>query len=41
MIMEQPKSQYINPYLAGVLLGLVLIMAIFIAGRGLGASGAF
>ncbi|MFP4556581.1 MAG: YeeE/YedE thiosulfate transporter family protein [Bacteroidales bacterium] len=38
--MEQQKSQYINPYLAGVLLGLVLLMAIFIAGRGLGASGA-
>lgn len=38
--MEQSKSQYINPYLAGVLLGLVLLMAIFIAGRGLGASGA-
>lgn len=39
--MEKPKSQYINSYLAGVLLGLVLLMAIFIAGRGLGASGAF
>ncbi len=39
--MEQQKSQYINSYLAGVLLGLVLLMAIFIAGRGLGASGAF
>ena len=30
-----------NSYLAGVLLGLVLLMAIFIVGRGLGASGAF
>jgi uncharacterized protein len=39
--MEQLKSQYMNSYLAGVLLGLVLLMAIFIAGRGLGASGAF
>ncbi|MDD4386131.1 MAG: YeeE/YedE thiosulfate transporter family protein [Bacteroidales bacterium] len=39
--MEKSKSQYLNPYLAGVLLGLVLLMAIFIAGRGLGASGAF
>ena len=29
-----------NPYLAGVLLGLVLVAAIFISGRGLGASGA-
>ncbi len=29
-----------NPYLGGVLLGLVLLAANFIAGRGLGASGA-
>ena len=29
-----------NPYLAGGLLGLVLLMTIFITGRGLGASGA-
>ncbi len=29
-----------NPYQAGVLLGLVLLAAIFVSGRGLGASGA-
>ena len=29
-----------NPYLAGFLLGLVLLLTIFITGRGLGASGA-
>jgi hypothetical protein len=29
-----------NPYLAGLLLGLVLVSAIFVSGRGLGASGA-
>jgi len=29
-----------NPYLAGVLLGLVLLTAYFVSGRGLGASGA-
>lgn len=28
-----------NPYLAGVLLGLVLLSAIYFSGRGLGASG--
>jgi len=28
-----------NPYLAGTLLGLVLLSAMYIAGRGLGASG--
>lgn len=33
-------KKYINPYLGGVLLGLVLLSANFISGRGLGASGA-
>ncbi len=28
-----------NPYLAGILLGLVLLAAMFLSGRGLGASG--
>lgn len=32
---------YWNPYLAGAALGLVLLMAFVIMGRGLGASGAF
>jgi hypothetical protein len=34
-------APYANPYLAGVGLGLVLTCAYAIAGRGLGASGAF
>jgi uncharacterized protein len=34
------KTPYMNPYLAGFLLGLVLLLAIFVSGRGLGASGA-
>ena len=34
------KTPYMNPYLAGFLLGLVLLATIFITGRGLGASGA-
>jgi hypothetical protein len=34
------KTKYMNPYLAGVLLGLVVLAANFIAGRGVGASGA-
>jgi uncharacterized protein len=37
--MEEKK--YMNPYLAGFLLGLLLLVTIFITGRGLGASGAF
>ncbi len=34
------KTRYMNPYLAGFLLGLVLLATVFITGRGLGASGA-
>ncbi len=33
-------NRYMNPYLAGFLLGLVLLATIYISGRGLGASGA-
>jgi uncharacterized membrane protein YedE/YeeE len=34
------STKYLNPYLGGVLLGLVLLSAFFVSGRGLGASGA-
>lgn len=34
------KTSYLNPYLGGVLLGIVLLAANFVSGRGLGASGA-
>ncbi len=34
------ETKYMNPYLAGVLLGLLLVATIYITGRGLGASGA-
>lgn len=38
---NQDKSKkYINPYLGGVFLGLVLLATFYITGRGLGASGA-
>ena len=37
---ETPKK-YMNPYLAGFLLGFVLLATVYITGRGLGASGAF
>ncbi len=33
------RKSYMNPYLAGILLGLVLLSAMVISGRGLGASG--
>lgn len=35
------ETKYMNPYLAGALLGLLLTATIYITGRGLGASGAF
>jgi uncharacterized membrane protein YedE/YeeE len=35
------QRPYADPYLAGVALGLVLLASFVIAGRGLGASGAF
>jgi len=34
------ETKYMNPYLAGFLLGLLLLVTVFITGRGLGASGA-
>ena len=34
------KTKYMNPYLAGFFLGLVLLTTIYITGHGLGASGA-
>ncbi len=33
------RKNYMNPYLAGTLLGLVLLSSMFLSGRGLGASG--
>jgi hypothetical protein len=37
----RPAEPYMNPYLAGIGLGLVLLAAFVTMGRGLGASGAF
>src|SRR5512133_2637700 len=37
---KERSRRYLNPYIGGVLLGLVLLAANFVAGRGLGASGA-
>jgi len=34
------QKKYMNPYVGGVLLGLILIAAFWVSGRGLGASGA-
>lgn len=39
--MMSKKGNYISPYLAGIGIGLTLLFAFVIAGRGLGASSAF
>ncbi len=38
--MRHIRTNYMNPYLAGFLLGLVLLASFVVSGRGLGASGA-
>ena len=38
--MTTRREHYINPYLGGALLGVVLFGAFFLTGGGLGASGA-
>ncbi|MBN2502705.1 MAG: YeeE/YedE family protein [Anaerolineales bacterium] len=38
-IFKREEKAYVNPYLAGALLGLVLFASFFITGSGLGASG--
>ena len=37
----RPPAPYSSPYLAGVGIGIVLLLAFVLMGRGLGASGAF
>ena len=36
---RRAEKAYLNPYLAGILLGVVLFLSFFITGSGLGASG--
>jgi uncharacterized membrane protein YedE/YeeE len=36
----EEKTKYMNPYLAGFLLGILIVVAFYISGDGLGASGA-
>lgn len=38
-LFNRPTQAYVNPYLGGVLLGLILFSSFFITGSGLGASG--
>jgi uncharacterized protein len=41
MQLLRDPARYWNPYAAGVALGIVLFLAIFVTGNGLGASGGF
>jgi uncharacterized membrane protein YedE/YeeE len=41
VVAARTAAPYANPYLAGIGLGLVLLAAFVLVGRGLGASGAF
>ncbi len=36
---RRPEKPYVNPYLGGALLGVVLFLSFFLTGNGLGASG--
>jgi hypothetical protein len=36
---QRVERDYVNPYFAGILLGVVLFLAFFLTGSGLGASG--
>jgi uncharacterized protein len=38
-IFQRPEKPYVHPYLGGALLGVVLFLAFFLTGNGLGASG--
>lgn len=39
-IFKRPEKAYVHPYLAGAVLGVVLFLAFFLTGNGLGSSGA-
>lgn len=40
MVSLMENKKYMNPFIAGIFLGMLLLLTIFITGRGLGASGA-
>jgi uncharacterized protein len=38
-IFNRPKKPYVNPYFGGMVLGIILFLALFLTGNGLGSSG--
>ena len=39
-LFNRPAKPYVHPYLGGMVLGIVLFLALFLTGNGLGSSGA-
>jgi hypothetical protein len=39
-VFNRPEKPYVHPYLGGMVLGIVLFLALFLTGNGLGSSGA-
>jgi len=39
-LFNRPKKSYVHPYFGGLVLGIVLFLALFFTGNGLGSSGA-
>ncbi|MCX6081215.1 MAG: YeeE/YedE thiosulfate transporter family protein [Chloroflexi bacterium] len=39
-LFSRPRKDYVHPYFGGAILGIVLFLAIFFTGNGLGSSGA-
>src|SRR5512139_2279967 len=39
-LFNRAEKPYVNPYLGGMILGIVLFLAFFLTGNGLGSSGA-
>jgi len=39
-IFKRPMKSYVHPYFGGMVLGIVLFLALFLTGNGLGSSGA-
>ncbi|MBI5352550.1 MAG: YeeE/YedE family protein [Chloroflexi bacterium] len=39
-IFRRPEKAYVHPYIGGIVLGIILFLAFFLTGNGLGSSGA-
>jgi len=39
-LFNRPPKPYVHPYFGGMVLGIILFLAMFLTGNGLGSSGA-